>query len=364
MSTRIRIEDRIRPLEEDSAVQVLLSPFAYLYERAFEFWLSLYQHNLLKTHSLDVPVISVGNITVGGTGKTPFTQYLASYLRDRRREVGIISRGYGRESREGWLLVSDGARIYHNAKEVGDEPFLLATNLDGIRVVVGRNRFRAGQFAVRELGCDVLILDDGLQHLSLERDLDVALLDSTNPFGNYRAIPAGILREPLAGLSRADLFILTRVDQGRGLDELRQFLTETNPQVPIVEAIHQPLGVSPLDEGEDSGIEVLRGKKVIALSSLGNPHSFEKTLTNLGSFLVRRIRYPDHYPYSPKDLDWVESIMEELRADIVVTTEKDGVRLKGLEPSLPIFLLRVGIQILKGEEALNSVLESTLESRT
>lgn len=364
MAARAPMLKRVHPLAANSALEILLSPVGYLYETVFRLWLSLYQHKLLKSRSLGVPVISIGNITVGGTGKTPFTQYLASYLNNRGMKVAILSRGYGREGRGGWALVSDGERTYHDPKEIGDEPFLLASNLQGIPVVVGRDRFRAGRYAIREFHCDVLVLDDGFQHLPLRRDLDIALLDSTNPFGNYKAIPAGILREPLRGLSRAGLLVLTRVDQGRQVAELRQFLKEVCPHAPVIEAVHKPLEILPLPGGQPEGLEFLKGKRVIALSSLGNPASFEKTLKDLGSFLVRRIRYPDHYPYSPRDLDWIERIFSDLSTDLIVTTEKDGVRLKGVEPSLPIFALRVAIQVVRGEHTLKKSLELTLRPPT
>lgn len=364
MATHTPIPKTVPPPDVNSLLQTLLSPLGYLYGKAFELWLYLHEHRVVKARSLDVPVISIGNITVGGTGKTPFTQYLASHLRGSGRRVAILSRGYGSQSAEGWLLVSDGERTYRDPREVGDEPFLLAKNLEGIPVVVGRNRFRAGQFAVQKLGCDVVVLDDGFQHLHLQRDLDIALLDSTNPFGNHKAIPAGILREPVRGLSRAGLLVLTRVDQARGLDELRGLLRELNPEAPIVEAVHKPLGMFSLGRAEAQDLGLVRNRRVIALSSLGNPGSFERTLSDLGSFLVRRIRYPDHYPYSATDLDFIAGVFRDSKADLVVSTEKDGVRLKGLDPSLPILVLKVGIEVVRGEHVLKSSLESVLRSES
>ena len=348
--------EQVHRIQTNRLSQLFLTPPSYLWGNLFQLWLSLHQKGILRAHSLDVPVISVGNITVGGTGKTPFTQWVASHLRDGGEPVGILSRGYLREGK-GIAVVSDRETVRKGPTQVGDEPYLLARNLRGVPVVVGKDRFLAGKHMLESFGTRVIILDDGFQYLPLRRNLNILLIDITNPFGNRKPLPAGILREPLKGLSRADLFLLTRVDEGRAVGDLLKDLKELNRDAPIVEAVHRPLELFPLQGGEAEEVGILKGKRVIALSGVGNPASFESTLEGLGAVLVRRLRYPDHHRYSLKDLRQLDEIFGNAGVELIVITEKDGVRLEGLPIELPILVLKVGIDIVKGGHALFESLE-------
>ncbi|MDP2895289.1 MAG: tetraacyldisaccharide 4'-kinase [bacterium] len=325
-------------------------------------WLRIriYEAGLLRRRSLPCPTISVGNITVGGTGKTPFVEALASSLHERGRRVAILSRGYKSKNSPGAAerggaatrVVSNGEKIFLNALHAGDEPYLLAANLKGVAVSVDKNRFRAGQAAISDMGADTLILDDGFQHLSLKRDLDIVLIDCTNPFGNGHLLPRGILREPLRALRRADCFVLTKAT-GVDTEPLRAKLRELNPQAEIIETIHQPLYLEELLSGRREKPEFIRGKAVHAVSGIARPDSFEEAVERLGGHIARRIRFTDHHRFTEQE---IEEILQQASAEhvaAVVTTQKDAVRMPtlGFTP-VPLYFLRVAIQVTKGTENL------------
>ena len=205
------------------ASSIILAPLGALYGAITETRLALYRRGLLNVSKLDAPVISVGNITTGGTGKTPLVEYIARALAAEGRKVCILTRGYGRENPKARVLVSDGQQVLASENEAGDEPRLLAENLQGIAAVISdADRFAAGQWAISELGSEVFILDDGFQHLRLARDLNVATIDATDPWGGGRLLPRGRLREPRAGLARADCIVITRADQADDFDSLKR----------------------------------------------------------------------------------------------------------------------------------------------
>ena len=328
----------------------------------------LYEAGLLRRRSLPCLTISVGNITVGGTGKTPFVEALASSLHERGRRVAILSRGYKSKNSPGAVdaascrvvkrleaastSVSNGEKIFLNALHAGDEPYLLAANLRGVAVLVDKDRFRAGQAAISDMGADTLILDDGFQHISLKRDLDVVLIDSMNPFGNARLLPRGILREPLRALRRADCFALTKAT-GVDTEPLRAKLRELNPQAEIIETIHQPLYLEELLSGRREKPEFIRGKAVHAVSGIARPDSFEEAVERLGGHIARRIRFTDHHRFTEQE---IEEILQQASAEhvaAVVTTQKDAVRIPTLQsPPVPLYFLRVAVQVTKGTENL------------
>lgn len=314
------------------------------------------------TTKFPVPVISVGNITVGGTGKTPFVNYVCHLLQEAGHEPAVLSRGYRAKDNSQSIVVSVKGKILEPPAVSGDEPWLLAKKLTFSSVVIGRSRIASAELAVQNLGADYLVLDDGFQHRKLARDLDIVLLDASNPFGYEHVLPRGLLREPLEGLTRADIFVLTKVSQvsDEALQTIRLRLQQIAPHVPILLSNHVPLPLCSLAawyKGEDSAIssEALP-QPVMAVSAIGNPVSFEKTLAAVGVTPVHHVSYEDHGSYTNDTLIdiWKEAFAHGAKA--IVVTEKDAVKLADLPESLtfniPIYVLPIGIEIIDGAELL------------
>jgi tetraacyldisaccharide 4'-kinase len=323
------------------------------YQWAVQTRVLFYDIGLLRTKRLPCPVIGVGNITVGGTGKTSLAMGLARGLMDRDIPVAILSRGYKGKKSSG-PLVSDGQRILLSPEESGDEPFLMARSLRGIPVLVGRDRFAIGQVALQRFGVQGLLLDDGYQHLRLYRDLNILLIDSGIGFGDQHLLPRGILREPLSHLRRADLFLLTKVEHAEECRPLETELRKFSPSSSIFHSHYEPLGlIGP--EGEKEGLHSLRGKKALVFSGIANPDYFSFLLKKWGMEIVKESIFPDHYLFTAKDLASLEKQGKE--ADWFVTTEKDMVKLMNLNIShLPIRALRITLKIWEEEEFYQRVM--------
>lgn len=316
---------------------------------------------------LGTQVISIGNITVGGTGKTPVTEMLARTLRDRGRHVSILSRGYKSRrlrSAQEWKdeqgrpvdpedmpkVVSDGSRILLDSKYAGDEPFMLASNLEGVSVVVDKDRIKGGRFAVRHLGADTLVLDDGLQYLRLAHGSDIVLIDRTAPYGTGHLLPRGTLREPPRHLMRASYILITKCD-GTPNDTLIEEIRRYNPFAPIIECAHGPRYLEELFTGRRQPLEFLREKWVAAISGIAVPESFERSLENLGARVEIRRHFADHYRFTRKEIDSFMTRCIERDMELVVTTEKDAVRFpEPTEVTVPIWFLRIEVEILKGRD--------------
>jgi tetraacyldisaccharide 4'-kinase len=280
-----------------------------------------YATGILPSRRLDRPVISVGNITVGGTGKTPMTALIARYLMSRGKRVAVLSRGYGGTSGGESRIVSDGAAILLSAVEAGDEPYLLATELPGLMVVIGHDRYEAGRFAERELSPDCFLLDDGYQHLKLRRDLNILLLDCRNPFGNGWTLPAGVLREPRSAISRADIIVLTRCDSEG------QLLHEAPGGVPVLSARHRLSGIVPLSGGEIQPFSALLEENVLAFAGIADPDRFFSGLAEVGIDVVGTISFPDHAVYDDRTIAGIQQLFRSTGATCLVTTAKDAVKL-------------------------------------
>jgi tetraacyldisaccharide 4'-kinase len=328
----------------------------------------LYRNRILRDHPLGCLVVVVGNLTVGGTGKTPVVEMLARALRDRGRKVAILSRGYKSKAPPFWKkawhwithtaeppprVVSDGQSVYLDSEEAGDEPYMLARNLAGVVVLVDKNRVKAGAYAIKRFGCDTLVLDDGFQYLALKGRLNLLLVDKTNPFGNGHLLPRGILREPVKHLARANYIFLTKSNGERDPD-LEAQIARYKPGADLIECAHRPQYLQRLDAGPASGsgrepLAWLKGRRVFAFSGIATPESFEKFLRDLGALLVGRERFLDHYRYTPEDLGELYDAAERERAECLVTTEKDAVRITGAAGSpLPVYYLRLEIEIIRG----------------
>ena len=295
---------------------------------------------MFKTKRLACKVVSIGNITVGGSGKTPMAIYLAKKLKEKDRKVVILSRGYkGKVKDIG--VVSDGDNVLLGPEDAGDEPYLMAAKLKNIPVIVCKDRYRAGLYAIEKFNPDIIILDDGFQHIRLARDIDILLIDSRRGFGKGRLFPMGILREPLSGLRRAALFM------SKGLNPIVPSLLKREMKgsnCPVTFFNYKPQAMINLITGERLNVDFLKGKRIIALSGIADPGSFKDTLEGLGAVMVKEISYPDHYCYTSDDLNYV--IDEAKGTNIVVVTEKDGVKLKRLSiKSLAIYALEIDVEM-------------------
>jgi tetraacyldisaccharide 4'-kinase len=278
-----------------------------------------YAAGVLPSRRLDRPVISVGNLTVGGTGKTPAVAMLARYFLARGKRVVVLSRGYGGTLRGRMGIVADGRDMLLNAETAGDEPYLLAATVPGLAVVVGADRYRAGLLAMERLAPDIFILDDGFQHLRLERDLNILLLDSNRPFSNGRTLPAGLLREPPSAAERADLIIYTRCSGGEGLGHF--------PAIPACRAFHHLAGVTPLGGGEMRPFADLKNLRGVAFAGIADPVPFFQDLEEEGLTLAARLSFQDHCRYEEKEVAEALRASASCGADYLITTEKDGVKL-------------------------------------
>jgi tetraacyldisaccharide 4'-kinase len=340
-----------------------LQSASYLFSGIAQSRLWLYRKRIFHDQPLGCLVVVVGNLTVGGTGKTPVVEKFARALRDRGRKVAILSRGYKSKAPPFWKkwfnaithaaeppprIVSDGTAVLLNSEQAGDEPFMLARNLPGVVVLVDKNRVKAGAFAIKKFGCDTLILDDGFQYLPLKGRLNLLLIDKTNPFGNGFLLPRGVLREPIKHLQRASYVFLTK-SNGQRDTELEETIQRYNPGVDIIECTHRPQYLQRFDSDERLPLTHLQGKRIGAFSGIATPESFEKFLKDLGATLSYTRRFLDHYRFNYEDFVSIFSEALEQRVDFIVTTEKDAVRLPDHLPCpVPLYYLRLEIDIIRG----------------
>ncbi|MCP4666812.1 MAG: tetraacyldisaccharide 4'-kinase [Deltaproteobacteria bacterium] len=305
----------------------ILAFFSFFYGSGVRSRLWAYKRGLFKRERLPGFVLSIGNLTVGGTGKTPAVMTLAKWARDEGRRVAVLSRGFGGRYTGGLLEVSDGKHVKADPRAAGDEPCLLAGKLSGVPVIVSQKRLPAGSFAREKFGCDFFILDDGFQHLELERDLDVVLMDASNPFGNGHLLPWGPLREPVAQLARADAFILTRAgDDGPG-SKAGELLKARFPQTPVSLARHVPDKVVFPVSNKTRSPGFLKGKRVVAFCGIAQPEMFKKTLSELGVDIAYFKAFHDHYKFKREDIKNLMELKKKYHARIILTTEKDWVRM-------------------------------------
>lgn len=330
-----------------SAGRAALSALSGLYRFGYEMRRAIYGIGLKRQSRVNARVVSVGNITAGGAGKTPAAIYFARRFAEERRNVIVLSRGYGRTTpADEPLAVSDDSGILLSPRESGDEPFLIARKLPGVPVVVCGDRAKGARFGIEKFGAEVIVLDDGFQHVALARDEDIVVIDCTAPFGHGRLLPRGLLREPLSALKRATCFLLTRADESSSEHVIR-VLDRINPAAQILKSRHCPKRLIKLKEQTEMPRDCLSGKRVIALSSIGNPQAFEKTVERLGANVVESLRFNDHYWYRPSDVERIQAVRKRVGAEYVVTTEKDGVRLNILPlPPENALLLEIELEMM------------------
>ena len=363
------IQEKGADQDQPGAIVLLLRVlklFSFLFGGVVAIRYFLYRTGLLRRYPLGIQVISIGNVTAGGTGKTPVTEIFARTLAAEGRKVAILSRGYRRKEAPWWqrvftqvveppLVVSDGKRVLLDSATGGDEPYMLASNLPGVAVIVDRNRVKAGRWAVKRLGCNTLILDDGFQYQKLKHSIEVVLVDSTNPFGNGNLLPRGILREPVRHIARADIIFLTkcRGDVSAVKDEIRRY----NTTAEIVECNHTPKVLKDVWSREEFPLEWLRGRTLCTLSGIASPKGFENSLRHLGAKVVWCERYADHHRYDSSEVLYALNRTADMGADALVTTEKDAVRFPRFETTpVRCLYLRVAIEILAGGESFTQII--------
>src|SRR3989440_10986134 len=351
-----------------SLLRGLLYLLSLIYERLVQFRLFLYRKRVFREHALGCLVISIGNLTVGGTGKTPIVEKFARALQKGGRHVAILSRGYKsvpRPSKRGLLaklrgdnpdpprVVSDGKSLLLDSLTAGDEPYMLAHNLKNVAVLVDKDRVKSGLFAIEKMNADTLLLDDGLQYLHLKHRLDIVLVDRQAPFGNEFLLPRGTLREPPRNLRRASYIFITK-NTGEPNDALVQRIRRYNRTAEIIECAHKPLYLQNVYTGEQLPLEHVRDAFIGSLCAIAAPESFEGALKKLGAHVDLAKRYIDHHYYTEAEL--VSFTNRCIRRDLamIVTTEKDSVRMPHLpdaELKVQIYFLRVEIEILSGHES-------------
>ena len=326
---------------------------ARLYGAAVSFRLSLYHFGRINSGRLEARVISVGNIVAGGTGKTPAVIFIARQLQARGVRTAVLSRGYHGKAKGMVNIVSDGEKILLSPYQAGDEAYLIAESAPGVPVLAGKDRLRLGQYALDHFNCQVLILDDGFQHLKLKRDINLLLLDAQNPWGNGWMLPAGPLREPRTQANRSTAFVITRsdvVNQG-----LVKELKNDFPGRPVFLARHRPVSLTRLEEGEKCGLNSLAGEKILAFCGLARPRVFLDTLIGLDADVAAFVEWPDHFRPRRSDMLSLAAKARQLGVKKVVTTAKDAVKLRSDDYSewgldLDIWVLDVEFEILERKD--------------
>lgn len=339
--------------------RTLLLPLSWLYGAGVVAYRQLYARGLLRTRTLPCRVIAVGNLTVGGTGKSTMTRWLARLLTDHGKRVAVLSYGYRAAGGRGdaVTVVSDGQRLRAPVAVSGDEPRMLAEALPGVPVLVGPRRVLSGAVAAREFGAEVCLLDDGFQYWRLRKDLEIVLLDASCPFGYGYLLPRGLMREPAGSLGRADVVVLMNGHRlpGEERQALKARLGSLAPEALLCEGRHAPRSLQDLFNGTEERLAWLKGRRVAALSSLGNPEGFERSLRDLGVRELEARRFPDHHLYSVAE---AEAALRAPACDAVITTAKDAPKLRHVLAQSrrpverpPVFVLEVDLELTEGAPA-------------
>jgi tetraacyldisaccharide 4'-kinase len=299
-------------------------------------------------------VISIGNLSVGGTGKTTMVRWICEKLRESGLKVCVLSRGHKGEHEYDMAVVSTDKKVILSAKEAGDEADMLARQLPGVPVLVGKDRRKSGAEAIRQFQPDAIVLDDGMQFYQLHRNLDVVLIDCTRPFDNGWTFPRGLLREPPSHLRRAEAVVLTHIDKvsAEQADEIARRVERYSPKACVARAYYEPSGLRPLDRSGDRPVNWLSGKRVATFCALGNPEAFEAQVAACGAEIVSNSRFPDHHSVNLAELN---ALIEEAcatSAEAVIVSEKDAVKLPPLGRPLPFLALCVDLKIDKERELL------------
>lgn len=337
-----------------------LSALTLGYRGALAFRETLYNRGLLKSRRLPCPVISIGNLTLGGTGKTPAVELAVRTLRDAGIFPGVVSRGYGRRTK-GTLVVADLHGLRAEPGAAGDEPFLLARRLPGTPVVVGENRYEAGRLCLERFGVGALVLDDAFQHRTLQKDLEIVMVSGVAPWGNGRLFPRGPLREPLSALARAHLVVVTEPQDEPSAHVILRTVKTQDSAAQVVTARYEPLECWEVPGGTPRGLEALKDLRLYAFAGIARPENFARTLHELGVSLAGFAEFPDHHWYTSSELEALATRARASGAQALITTEKDAVRYLGLPvPSLPVWALAVQLVLVHGRATWNAAFRSLL----
>ena len=360
-----------RRTPKDMVIIAVLFVMSRFYRMAIQFRLWLYDKRVFRNRSIGCLVVSIGNLSCGGTGKTPVVEVFARTLCQQGRKVAVLSRGYRSKERSMLTklrqkfssrrnevppkIVSDGRNLLLDSAFAGDEPYMLASNLKDVVVLVDKDRVKSGLYAIEEFETDTLILDDGFQYLNLKPHINIMLIDSTDPFGNHHVLPRGILREPIKNLRRADYIFLTKSNGGDHLRHLKAFIGRHNHRAEIIECCHRPQYLEEVyAKDKRHPLSALQGKKIAALSGIAKPESFEDFLRELGAEVITTEHYADHHRYRQQEVINFINASKLAGAEMIITTEKDAVRMPRLDRrDIPIYFLRVEIDILSGQESFD-----------
>jgi len=355
---RIFKKSRFTPLT------LFLASISVLYGLAVRVRLWAYKVKIFKQKELPGFVLSIGNLTAGGTGKTPAVAMLAEWALGKGYRVAVLSRGYGRKNKKKLLEVSDGNHVQVTPEDAGDEPYLLARKLPRVPVVLSKNRHMAGLFAKNKYDSNFFILDDGFQHIKLKRDFNAVLIDATLPFGNGQLLPRGPLREPLSSLERAGAFVLTRFNREASESKAIEFLRTKFPACPVFFSEHVPVKVVFPGSSGSYDPEFLHGKNVIAFAGIAQPGFFKGTLKSLGAEISYFKAFRDHYWYSRDEIELLVHEKKKYGADYILTTEKDMARISSLETkNFDIGCLSIKFKFISGEEDFFKVIQDAIKNK-
>ncbi len=367
MTPRKDPEIRLRRYWEEPDTPIVtagLSALSLGYRGALAIREAAYRIRLLHTGRLACPVISVGNVTLGGSGKTPLAEVAARTLRDLGAQPAVVSRGYGRSTR-GVHVVADREGIRLAARPAGDEPLMLAERLPGIPVVVGENRLAAGAVAVDQCGATVIVLDDGFQHRAIVKDLEIVVVNGRTPWGNGRLFPRGMLREPLSALGRAHLIVVSNPAGPADVDAVAEAVRRHNERAPVLSAAYDVIEAREMESGRRLSAAELRGRRFLAFAGLGTPQGFADTLADVGVRAAGLVEFPDHHWFALDDLASLARQAVAVGAEGLITTEKDSVRLRELPvPNVAVWVLSVRPRITAGADVWLQALGRTLSSET
>jgi len=340
-------------MERTSLVKRLLFPLSWfgagLYGFIIRLRLWLYRMHFLPSRRLPLKVISVGNLVAGGSGKTPHAALLARYLQKKGIKVAVLSRGYRGTKMKKGAIISDGRSLLGSVQDGGEEPYWLAQKLSGVPVVVGKDRYRSGMLCVEKWHPDWVILDDGFQHLRLKREINILLLPGHRPLGSERLLPLGALREPVKEMRRADIILIThaeRLDPNEG-NELVENIRSHTPSTPVFFSEHNPTILWGYQDKKVFSPSWLEGKSLLAFCGLADPESLNFSLKQLKADPVQLVQFPDHHYYQEKDKRSLETLSRSLKINLLVTTEKDALKLGEWKPDdLQVLVLGVEAQVL------------------
>ncbi len=341
-------------------IWLILSPLfflSFLYSIILKIRSFFYISGFFSKRQLNAKVISVGNLTVGGTGKTPMVIAVAEVLAKNGKKTTVLSRGY-KSKKEGSLkIVSDGNEIKLNPASAGDEPYLIAERLNDVPVIICPDRYTSGKYATENFGADTIILDDGFQNLAIKKDIDILLIDAMNPFGSGYLFPRGILREPLSAISRSDIIIITKADFYKNIPDIIDTVRLRNSHAPVFKAVYKASELVNIATDRKEDISILNNKSVTIFSGIANPLSFSYLIKNAGAKIVSETIFSDHHSYTRDDIDKINPPIPPLvkggkgglsgnDADMIITTEKDAVKIKRLiQEDINIWAVRIDLYI-------------------